>query len=135
MMKYELSSGIKNAAEIVRKAENLELYAMLLDLYSKALELQEENQILKEQAVDRNRNDIISKRTIRHPQPIITLKNDNDNIFYCAHCWDSQQKLIQVNKDTRSGEATCPECKNSCVYDQLIHNRYIVSRKPSVKVL
>lgn len=135
MMKYELSSGIKNAAEIVRKAENLELYAMLLDLYSKALELQEENQIFKEQAADRSRYDIISKRIIRHPQPVVTLKDDEDNVFYCAHCWDSQQKLIQINKNLRSGEATCPACKNSCVYDQQLQNSYIASRKPHVKII
>lgn len=47
MKNNELSSGIKNVAEIVKKADNLELYAVLLDLQSKALELQEENAKLK----------------------------------------------------------------------------------------
>lgn len=41
MKSSKLSAGIKNVADIVKKADNLELYAMLLDLQSKALELQE----------------------------------------------------------------------------------------------
>ena len=134
MKTNELSSGLKSAAEIVRKADNLELYSMLLDLYTIALELQEENKKLKEQAMDRSRIEAIRERVIRHTQPIITLKDDDDCICYCAHCWDSQQKLIQINKVIRSGEAICPACRNTCVYDQQIHNRYIESRKPRVKI-
>lgn len=134
MKTNELSSGIKNAAEIVRKADNLELYAMLLDLYAKALELQDENRELKVRLSDRSQVESIRARIIRHEQPVITLKEDDDCICYCAHCWDSQEKLIQINKDLRSGEASCPACKNSCVYDQQIHNRYIESRKPRVTI-
>lgn len=134
MITNKLSSGLKSAAEIVRKADNLELYAMLLDLYAIALELQEENQSLKKRAEDRSRIETLRERVIRHTQPIITLKDDDDSICYCAHCWDSQQRLIQINKDTRSGEAICPACKNKCVYDQQIHNRYIESKKPRVKI-
>ena len=134
MKTNELSSGIKNAAEIVRKADNLELYVMLLDLYAKALELQDENRELKVRLSDRSQVESIRARIIRHEQPVITLKEDDDCICYCAHCWDSQEKLIQINKDLRSGEASCPACKNSCVYDQQIHNRYIESRKPRVTI-
>jgi hypothetical protein len=135
MKTNELSSGIKNAAEIVRKADNLELYAMLLDLYAKALDLQDENRELKERLSDRSQVESIRSRIIRHEQPIVTLKDDNDSICYCAHCWDSQEKLIQINKDIRSGEATCPACKNTCIYDQQIHKRYIESRRPRVSIL
>ena len=135
MKTNELSSGIKNAAEIVRNADNLELYAMLLDLYAKALELQDENRELRARLSDKSQVESIRSRIIRHEQPIITLKDANDSICYCAHCWDSQEKLIQINKNIRSGEATCPACKNTCVYDQQIHHRYIESRMPRVSIL
>lgn len=130
MNKNELSIGIKNVAEVVKKAENLELYATLLDLYSKALELQDENKELKEQVANHNRIDDLRARIIRHTQPYITLKDDINQIFYCAHCWDSKEKLIQVNTDPLPATFTCPSCKNEGVYDQETHNRYVEDNKP-----
>lgn len=55
MIPNELSSGIRSVADIVKKADNLELYSKLLELLEKALELQEENQSLKRQLADRSR--------------------------------------------------------------------------------
>ena len=129
MKNNELSSGIKNVAEIVKKADNLELYAVLLDLQSKALELQEENAKLKLQLADRSRIETLRARIIRHDQPFITLQGDEKHIFYCAQCWDSQEKLIQVNTEPRPAEFTCPSCKNTGVYDQEVHARYEESRR------
>ena len=129
MKTNELSSGIKNVAEIVKKADNLELYATLLDLYSKALELQDENKQYKEQAADRSRIESLRSRIIRHQQPFITLKDDEDHILYCAHCWDSKEKLIQVNTEPRPATFICPSCKNEGVYDQEVHNRFEESRR------
>lgn len=124
----ELSSGIRNVAEVVKKADNLELYATLLDLYEKALILQDENKELKEKLIEKKRIDSIRRRIIRHEQPFITLKNDESQIYYCAHCWDSKSILIQVNTEQKSAEFTCPSCKNIGVYDQDVHNRYEESR-------
>lgn len=97
MKSNKLSTGIKNVADIVKKADNLELYAMLLDLQSKALELQEENAQLKQQLADRSRIESLRARIIRHDQPFITLQDDDNHILYCAQCWDSKEKLIQMN--------------------------------------
>ena len=129
MKSNELSTGIKNVADIVKKADNLELYAMLLDLQSKALELQEENAQLKQQLADRSRVESLRSRIIRHKQPFITLKDDEDKIFYCAHCWESKEKLIQVNTEPRPATFICPSCKNEGVYDQEAHERYEESRR------
>ena len=82
MKSNELSAGIKNVADIVKKADNLELYAMLLDLQSKALELQEENAQLKQQLADRNRIESLRARITRHDQPLITLQDDEKHILY-----------------------------------------------------
>lgn len=129
MKTNDLSTGIKNVADIVKKGDNLELYGTLLDLYEKSLELQDENKELKAKIADRRRVERIHSRIIRHDQPVLTLKDDEMNIFYCAHCWDSQEKLIQVNTEPRPAEFTCPACKNTGVYDQDIHARYEESRK------
>lgn len=130
MKSNELSSGIKNVAEIVKKADNLELYAMLLDLQSKALELQEENAQLKQQLADRSRIESLRARITRHDQPFITIQDDNNHILYCAHCWDSKEKLIQVNTEPRKATFMCPSCKNEGIYDQDAHNRYVNANKP-----
>lgn len=127
----ELSSGIRSVADIVKKADNLELYSMLIDLQAKAIELQEENQSLRTQLNERMRIDALRSRVIRHPQPYITLKNDANELFYCAHCWDSKEKLIQVNTESKSGEFTCPSCKNTGVYDQDVNDRFEESRRCS----
>ena len=124
MKTNELSSGIKNVADIVKKGENLELYGTLLDLYEKALELQGENKELKEQLKSRDQVEKIRVRVIRHPQPVITLTDDEDHIYYCAHCWDSKNQLIQVNTEPKPAEFSCPACKNTGVYDQEKHDRY-----------
>lgn len=104
----ELSSGIRNVAEIVKKGDNLDLYNTLLDLYEKALELQLENKELKELLVDKDMVESIRSRIVRHSQPFITLNDDVTPIYYCAHCWDSKQKLIQVNTEPRSAVFACP---------------------------
>ena len=126
----ELSSGIRNVAEIVKKGDNLELYATLLNLYEKALELQDENKELKDQLIDKSKVESIRGRVIRHPQPFITLRDDESQILYCAHCWDNKEKLIQVNTEPKPAVFTCPSCKNSGIYDQEVHDRYEESRKP-----
>ena len=129
MMSNDLSSGIKNVADIVKKAENLELYAMLLDLQSKALELQEENAQLKQQLSDQSRIESLRSRIIRHDQPFITLRDDDDHILYCAQCWDSKEKLIQMNTEPSSAEFICPSCKNTGVYDRQKYEQYIQYKK------
>ena len=130
MITNELSSGIKNVAEIVRKAENLELYAMLLDLYSKALDLQEENAKLKAELSDKSEHQAIAAKVLRHPQPFITLKDDDAGLMYCAQCWDSEGKLIQLNTEPRPATFTCPKCKNEGIYDPQKHAEYEKSRRP-----
>ena len=130
MKTSELSSDIKSVADVVKQADNLELYGILLGLYEKALDLQNENHELKDQIAQLNRNDALRARIVRHSQTFITLKDDEASIYYCAHCWDSQGKLIQVNTNARSGEFTCPSCNNTGIFDQQAHNEYAASFKP-----
>ena len=91
-----LYEGIKDVANLVQKADNIDLYKQLLDLGAQALDMQSkiseltnENKALKEQQD-------LSKKIERHKEPYLTLKGDKQQILYCAHCWDADRKLIQL---------------------------------------
>ncbi|MCR5766186.1 MAG: hypothetical protein K6G09_09460 [Treponema sp.] len=112
-----LYEGIKDVANLVQKADNIELYKQLLDLSAQALDMQSkiseltnENKALKEQQD-------LSNRIERHKEPYITLKDDELHILYCSHCWDVNKKLIQGECDI-NGHFYCPECKYRFVYDR-----------------
>ena len=105
-----LYEAFKDAISVAQKADNVELYRQLLDLSAQALDMQAEIARLKEENTElRKRRDVASE-IIRHDEPCITLKNDNQNLFYCSHCWDSQQLLIQLNCH-ENGTFECPHCK------------------------
>lgn len=105
-----LYEAFKDAISVAQKADNVELYRQLLDLSAQALDMQAEIARLKEENAElRKRRDVASE-IIRHDEPCITLKNDSKNLFYCSHCWDSQQLLIQLNCHD-NGTFECPHCK------------------------
>ena len=103
-----LYEGIKDVAKIVQKADNVELYRQLIDLSAQALDMQATiNKLTEENAELKKRQDL-EERIERHQELYITLKGDENNIFYCSHCWDSDGKLIQMRKSSK--EYHCPHC-------------------------
>ena len=104
-----LYEGIKDIAKIIQKADNVELYRQVLDLEAQALEMQAEIAALKEENAALKKGKDLSDKIVRYPQPYITLKDDDQNLKYCAHCWDSDKKLIQL----MCGDEffRCPHCK------------------------
>lgn len=116
-----LYDGIKDVAKIVQQADNIDLYRQLLDLGAQALEMQNkiveltlENKQLKD-------NKKLEEDIERHSELFVTLKSDTQKIKYCSHCWDAEQKLIQINCNG-NGLANCPHCKNSSPYDRELYN-------------
>ena len=117
-----LYEGIKDVANLVQKADNIDLYRQLLDLSAQALEMQNkiseltvENKTLKEQ-------NEISNKIERHTEPYITLNDDNQHIFYCSHCWDADKKIIQGEIDGE-GKFICPHCKYEGYYDRALYDK------------
>ena len=117
-----LYEGLKDVANLVQKADNIELYKQLLDLSAQALEMQNkiseltaENKILKEQQD-------LSNKIERHKEPYLTLKDDEQHILYCSHCWDADRKMIQVETSDR-GSFYCPHCDYNGIYDNDIHQK------------
>lgn len=117
-----LYEGIKDVANLVQKADNIELYRQLLDLSAQALEMQNkiseliaENKTLKEQQE-------ISNKIERHKEPYITLVDDKQHILYCSHCWDADKKIIQIEINGK-GKFFCPHCKYDGYYDRALHDK------------
>ena len=108
--------AIKDAVNLAQKADNVELYRQLLDLSAQALDLQAEVARLREENIALRKLKDISEKIIRHEEPVVTIDGDDKNLYYCSHCWDSQQLLIQINCHN-DGTFNCPHCNSSGNYD------------------
>lgn len=69
------------------------------------------------EALDGNESSSVNDRIIRHQQPFITLKDDENEIIYCSRCWDVNHKLVQV-RCNEYGWFNCVECENTGIFDQ-----------------
>lgn len=107
-----LYEGIKDVANVVQKADNIDLYRQLLDLGAQALDmqaeiarLQNENKCLRED-IDKKQN------VIRHKGAFITLKDDEQEIPYCAICYAQNGALMQLYHHN----SECYRCYNCRKY-------------------
>ena len=112
--------AFKDAINLAQKADNIDLYRQLLDLSAQALDLQAENARLKEENEQLKKIRIAEDRITRHRQPYLTLSGDDQQLKYCAVCWDSSHKLIQMKEMTNSAtfgagkSLFCHNCKSHC---------------------
>ena len=118
-----LYKEIMEVAEIVRKDDNLDLYKKLLDLSSQALDLQEEISRLREDNGELKKKKDISEKIVRHKLPYVTLRDDLDDLYYCSHCWDGEQIVIQLNC-ADNGCFECPHCHAKGLYDTEKNKQY-----------
>lgn len=127
-----LYDGIKGVANIVRTVDTteakLELYGTLLDLSSKALELQgkiqemlDENRNLKQQIEELKKVKITEEDIEYHEHPYITLKSDKEKLRkFCANCWAEHHTLFQLEiyKLSRGViRGICSHCKTDNYVD------------------
>ena len=127
-----LYEALKDAVSIAQKADNIDLYRKLLDLSAQALEMQSEIAKLKEENTELKKRRVLSDEIVRHKEPCITLKNDADKLYYCSHCWDSQQLLIQLNCH-QNGTFECPHCKAKGNYDDEIKKQADIARAKAIR--
>lgn len=116
----KLYDGIKDVANIIQKADNVDLYKKLIDLSAQALDLQDENTKLIEEINKLKYKEDIRSKICRHKETYVTIKDDENNIMYCACCWDADDKLIQVNTHDDC-EYVCPHCNNRAIYDKNLY--------------
>lgn len=105
--------AFKDAIALAQKADNIQLYKQLLDLSAQALDLQAENAKLKEENTELKKKKDVEGQIIRHRDPYITLKDENPQLFYCSHCFDSEHVLVQLHCDYEEGYCYCPHCKTN----------------------
>ena len=118
-----LVENIKDVAKIVQQSDNLELYRQLIDLSEQALNQQNTINYLNEEN-ERLRKKLKDKKNVqRHSELYLTIEGD-DNVIYCSHCWDNEEKLIQMR--TANGQFECPHCKLKGVFDK---NEYNICKK------
>lgn len=113
--------AFKDALDIARKADNIDLYRKLLDLSKDALDLQnevyklsEENRVLKAALEEKNVADIIESDLELLPQGYYIRLSDKDagkNIRYCAACWQNLRKLMPYAR-TIGNASQCSNCHN-----------------------
>lgn len=107
-----LYDQIKDVANVLQKADNIELYGKLIDLSVQAFEMQQENIRLSSIINEYQKTKIIESQTIRHDKLFITLIGDENKTKYCSHCWDFEKKLIQIEV-CENQYFICPHCKYS----------------------
>lgn len=121
---------IKDIASVAQKADNLDLYKKLLDVSSMASEMKDELDRLKEENANLKKKNDLRPSIERHEESFITLKGSNPKLRYCSHCWDAEEKLIQLYCNEGSGRFECPHCKFDGIfdfekYDATCHSSYL----------
>jgi len=109
----ELFDIFKDTISLAKKANNLPLLEKIYDLEEKMFDLQQENQTLKDNIKELQKEKNTENDIVRHKDSYLTLKQDKQQIKYCTHCWDKEKKLIQLLDDSAAGKFHCPQCKVS----------------------
>lgn len=115
--------AFKDVISVAQKADNVELYRQLLDLSAQALDLQAEVARLREENLELKKSKDISEKIIRHEEPVVTIDGDDKALYYCSHCWDSKNILIQLNCK-HDGTFSCSHCDAKGNYDNKKKQEY-----------
>jgi len=112
---YDITKDLLNAA---KEDGYQDLADKAMAIQAKLFEFKEENENLKDeikklqdQLTSLTKKAEIEETLIPHTSPYFTQKGDTLDRFFCAHCWQSEQKLMQIQYygDTRY---YCPHCKS-----------------------
>ena len=108
---------LKDVLVVAQKSNDIEMtqkvisaQEAVINMQDKITKLQSENKKLKEKKNIKNK--VERYRNI----PIITLKDDNSKILYCANCYDSNEKIIQLEV-RGNNRCHCKTCNSFCYID------------------
>lgn len=113
----EIIEAVKGAFKLAQSLDNIELQKKLLDIQEQALELQQKNIELQNRINVLEKEKDIEEKIQRHPDPYITLRDDPDHIPYCATCWSTKHRLVQMFNNDENEILFCPSCNYGCSAD------------------
>lgn len=116
--------AIKEAINLARKANNLELMRHLLEAQQENLNMQAEIQELRTDNAQL-RAVVETKRALAFELGAYWLRVE-ENVLdgpYCTRCYDDEGKLIRI-KDPGSGYWCCPKCEH-CVEAQPVRFKLV----------
>lgn len=109
---------LKDVVTLAKKAENHELNEKVADLQGRFLDIQmqlidltNENQNLKQQVSERERETEIGKDLVYQESVYWLRKPEGRDGPYCPNCWDAQRKLIRLIPGATRGTYSCGVCK------------------------
>jgi regulator of replication initiation timing len=102
--------NIKSIANILQKADNIELYRKILDLQTDAMELVEQNYELKNE-VRELKNKLSFRGNLIHRNNKYWKLNDqgDEDGPFCTTCWDVKELLVRLHI-LNNGYVTCHNC-------------------------
>jgi len=103
--------NMKDVADIVKKFNDIELNRRILDLENEVLDLARARRRGEERIEELERT-LKFKGALAFKEPFYWLAGDE--VPFCPHCWEKEQKAIHVvHQWTEGGETRrdCPSCK------------------------
>ena len=87
----------KDVINFAQKSNDIDMVQRIISIQQDMLELQEANRLLKEENKNLKSKKVLKNKIERYRNiPVITLKDDHPKILYCANCYDSNEKIIQL---------------------------------------
>lgn len=104
--------NLKDAAELLQKAGQIELYKKISAAEDEVRELNREKRRLEDKVEELERA-LKFKDEVQFDPPFYRLKQ-GDTTPYCANCWEKTRHAVHVVlqfRDTDLTRWTCPACK------------------------
>ena len=114
--------AIKDGISLAQKADNLPLVQNLIDAQKQIMDLQNENNNLREKNLRLKEIEDISSRIERHEDAYITISGEEPKLIYCSCCWDTKKLLVQGNI-TSTGKYHCPSCGCDNYFNRKAYNK------------
>jgi hypothetical protein len=102
----------KELAALAQKVQNIELYKKLVSFQSEMFALQEENRDLKE-SIRQLQEKLNLKAKVVWQRPFYWMQDgDERDGPYCQKCYDSEGKLVRLQRRESGTEWDCLQCKS-----------------------
>ncbi len=113
-----LIDNLKDVAEVVRKAGNIDLYRRITALEGEVIDVTRENRHLQlENEELKTKLSLRALMVFRSP----FWYSEGDDVPNCPRCWESDQKAIHLQGPFRvvaGNRFDCPECKECFIAER-----------------